>query len=159
MKRSKPNLYIRILNLVSLVIIAGSFITVFIMWNSIPSQVPIHFNVAGQVDKYGDKNGIWILLGMGLFLYILISIFQLIVKHSYAKFKTKEENREIVYQITLSMFVTIKFFMVTVLPIVAVFMMFSKSPPFWLFELLPLLNIGAVIFCLVLMYVKTKNKQ
>lgn len=114
MKRPKPNLYIRILNIVSLIIITGSFITAFVTWSSIPNQIPIHFNIAGQVDGYGDKNGIFIILGMGLFFYIIISIFQLIVKHSYSKFRTKEENRAIIYQITLSIFVTIKFFMVTV---------------------------------------------
>ena len=159
MKRPKPNLYIRILNIVSFVIIAGSFVTVFVMWNSIPNQIPTHFNIAGQIDEYGDKIGIFVILCMGLFFYIFISILYLIVKSLYSKFKVKEENRETVYQIFLGMIVTIKLNFIIIFSIIAVFMIILKPIPSWFMEIFPFFHIGTIIFFLILLFVKTKNKQ
>lgn len=39
-------------------------------YNSLPDHIPIHFNAAGIVDGYGDKNGIWALPAVGLVLYL-----------------------------------------------------------------------------------------
>lgn len=152
MKRPKPNLYVRILNIISFVTIAGSFITAFVMWNSIPNQIPTHFNFAGEIDNYGDKIYIIVALCVGLALYILVSLIGLILKIPNIGIKDTE------YQILNSMLVTLKSFLVIIFGIVAVYMMVSKPIPSWLIELIPLFNIGTIIFFLILLYVRTRKK-
>ena len=48
------------------------------IWNELPVNVPLHWNVSGEVDRYGSK---WELLFIGLFpifLYILLLFIPLI---------------------------------------------------------------------------------
>ena len=36
-----------------------------INYSVLPDQVPMHFNLSGEVDRYGDKNSVWALLAIG----------------------------------------------------------------------------------------------
>ncbi len=153
MKRPKPNLYVKTLNIVSFLIISGSFITTFIMWNGIPNQIPTHFNVAGQIDNYGDKINIIVILCVGLALWFLISLITLILKIPNIGIKAKE------YQILNSMFAIIKLIAVILFGIVAVFMAVSMPLPSWFTKLSALLFISIIIFFIILLFVKTRNKQ
>ncbi|MGA7097699.1 MAG: DUF1648 domain-containing protein [Acidimicrobiia bacterium] len=38
-----------------LAIIAGMFILAAVRWGSVPDQIPVHWNAAGEVDGYGGK--------------------------------------------------------------------------------------------------------
>ncbi|MFZ0624951.1 MAG: DUF1648 domain-containing protein [Acidimicrobiia bacterium] len=40
---------------VQLAIIAGMFILAAVRWGSVPDQIPVHWNAAGEVDGYGGK--------------------------------------------------------------------------------------------------------
>jgi uncharacterized membrane protein len=41
--------------ILQLVIIAAMFIVAAVRWGSVPDQIPVHWNAAGQVDGYGGK--------------------------------------------------------------------------------------------------------
>lgn len=41
--------------IVQLAIIAGMFILAAVRWGSVPDQIPVHWNAAGEVDGYGGK--------------------------------------------------------------------------------------------------------
>lgn len=41
-----------------------SWLYVIIEYNTLPSEVPMHFNVNGEVDGYGSKSVLWLLLGL-----------------------------------------------------------------------------------------------
>lgn len=153
MKKPKPNLYVKIINIVSFVIIAGSFLTAFIMWNNIPNQISTHFNSAGEIDSYGDKINIIVVLCVGLALWILVSLITLILKIPNIGVKATE------YQILDSMLVTLKLIVGILFGMVAVFMAVSKPLPFWFTELFPLLFIGTIIFFIIFLFVKVRKKQ
>jgi len=40
---------------VSLVAIAAMFLTALVVWNRVPNELPIHWNLAGEIDRYGNK--------------------------------------------------------------------------------------------------------
>lgn len=43
-------------------------------WDAIPAEVPRHFNAAGEVERWGAKNGLLVLplLGAGLWMVLTI---------------------------------------------------------------------------------------
>jgi uncharacterized membrane protein len=43
-------------------------------YNDLPGQIPKHFNALGQVDSYGNREIIWLLPAVGLFLYVGLTI-------------------------------------------------------------------------------------
>jgi immunity protein, SdpI family len=57
-----------------LALIAGMFIATAIFWDRVPDRVPVHWNVAGQVDRYGGKvEGLLVVPALSLGLYLLLA--------------------------------------------------------------------------------------
>ncbi len=51
------------------------FIYLMIIWNSLPEQIPTHWNTDLQIDAWGNKNSIWfILFILPVFSYLIMSI-------------------------------------------------------------------------------------
>jgi uncharacterized membrane protein len=44
----------------------------------LPGTIPSHFNWAGLPDEYSSKSSFWLLPGIGVFIYILLSLIVLI---------------------------------------------------------------------------------
>ena len=43
------------------------------MWDSLPAEVPVHFNLAGDADGYSSKSGaLYLILGINLGVYLLM---------------------------------------------------------------------------------------
>ena len=54
-------------------LIAGMFILTALSWPSAPDRIPVHWNAAWQVDRYGGKvEGLLLLPAMTLGLYLLL---------------------------------------------------------------------------------------
>lgn len=49
------------------------------VWSGLPETVPVHFNAAGEIDRYGSKMEIfWLVLIMTIFTYGIMAVVQLI---------------------------------------------------------------------------------
>jgi immunity protein, SdpI family len=56
-----------------LVVVAGLFMTAALSWSHAPDRIPVHWNVAGEVDRYGGKfEGLLLVPLMALGLYLLL---------------------------------------------------------------------------------------
>ena len=72
-----------------IVLIAAMFVAAAVLWPSAPARLPVHWNIAGQVDRYGGKfEG---LLGLPLAmlgLYVMFLVLPLIdpKRTNYASF-------------------------------------------------------------------------
>jgi uncharacterized membrane protein len=71
------------------IIFALTLIIAAISYAYMPDQIPIHFNVAGEIDNYGGKNFIFLFPGIILFMILLAEFTQNAdpKKSSYNKFK------------------------------------------------------------------------
>lgn len=72
-----------------LVLIAAMFVAAAVLWPSAPARMPVHWNIAGQVDRYGGK--VEGLLGLPLVmlgLYVMFLMLPLIdpKRTNYASF-------------------------------------------------------------------------
>lgn len=55
------------------------FIYLAYIWNDLPEQVPMHWNFAGEIDRYGSKSGLLILpFAMPLLTYIIFLLVPII---------------------------------------------------------------------------------
>lgn len=70
-KYSKVNKYLDITGIIILIILIG---ITFLYWGKAPNTVPIHFNFKGEIDAYGSKNTIFILLFIAIIIYIGLAI-------------------------------------------------------------------------------------
>jgi len=63
------------ISLVGLMVFAG-----FLIYNfpRLPDTIPTHFNAAGIADDYDSKSTIWLLPGMAILIYAVITLFSLV---------------------------------------------------------------------------------
>lgn len=73
-------------------------ILLFAFWKTIPAQIPTHYNGAGEIDSWGGKGTLFMLVFLMFFIYGCHFIGVLFVKHS-----TTAEN---IYSKKLAPFVT-----------------------------------------------------
>lgn len=52
------------------------FIYLAFIWNQLPETVPMHWNIKGEIDRYGSKNQLWLttfmIAGIGYFLFLVL---------------------------------------------------------------------------------------
>jgi len=75
----------------------GSIIFLITIWSKLPEEVPAHYNAAGEVNRWGSKWELLILPGIGLFMIILMELFEKHPEmHNYPK-RFNESNAEQFY--------------------------------------------------------------
>ena len=57
-----------------LILVSLPIILLAIVWNQLPEEVPLHWNFQGEVDRYGSKNSLWLLV-----LFVNIPIYLLLL--------------------------------------------------------------------------------
>jgi len=59
---------------ISIAVLCVIILYIGLLWNSLPSQVPIHFNAEGNADRWGSRSILLLLPGVCLLLFIGFSI-------------------------------------------------------------------------------------
>ena len=63
----------KILEGFSLAVLAGMFFGPLIFWGRIPSQIPGHYNAAGEIDRWGGKWELFLLPTVSVFMYAFLT--------------------------------------------------------------------------------------
>lgn len=86
-----------IADILGLIFFISSIIFLMIAWSTIPDQVPGHYNAAGEVDRWGSKYELFILPIIGVFLWLMMAIFEKFPHiHNYPA-RINEANAEAFY--------------------------------------------------------------
>ncbi|SDZ08750.1 DUF1648 domain-containing protein [Bacillus sp. 166amftsu] len=74
-----------------------SIIFLIITWGNLPKQVPVHYNGAGVVDRWGTKWELLILPGIGVFILLLMQALEKFPEvHNYPR-RFNKSNAEKFY--------------------------------------------------------------
>ena len=77
-------------------------------WSHIPQEIPLHYNASGQIDRWGNKGSILVLVVITLVLYGMLSAVELFPGAWNTGVKVTEANREAVYRILARMLAQLK---------------------------------------------------
>ena len=88
--------FFEITGLIALIILVALPIYFF---HDLPAQIPKHFNAMGEVDSYGDREIIWILPVIGLFVYVGLTLLGKIPYSFNYPVKVTDENAEKLYKL------------------------------------------------------------
>lgn len=52
------------------------FVYLAVIWNHLPETVPLHWNAAGEIDRYGSRNELWMipLMTSGLIYLLMLAV-------------------------------------------------------------------------------------
>ena len=78
------------------------------VWASLPEKVPIHFNFAGQVDRWGSRNALLVFFAVMLAMYVGLSILQRFPQIYNYPFGLTPENVHRQYQVARQLLTLIK---------------------------------------------------
>jgi len=99
---------------IAIILVALSFLGAFLVYPMLPEKVPIHWNIKGEADNYGDSLfGAFIFPIIGLFMILL---FNIIPKIAVFKDNLKQfENEYYLFELVMVLFF-IGMFKLTLLP-------------------------------------------
>lgn len=105
--QSRPRIKISItplevlLELVSLIGLAGAVWILIKFWPDLPAAIPKHFGLTGEVDAWGDRSSLYFLLGVNLFMYVMLTIVRRF-PHTYNyPVKITADNAQRQYQLAI----------------------------------------------------------
>ena len=55
-----------------LLIAVAPLVYLFLVWQQIPQIIPIHYDINGNANDFGSKSTLFLIAGMGLFLYFIM---------------------------------------------------------------------------------------
>lgn len=70
----QDKIYLFMLGL-NVALLAGAFYWVWHMTQTLPGRIPMHYNLAGEVDRYGSPREHFLLPGIGLLTFIFMTAF------------------------------------------------------------------------------------
>ncbi len=86
------------LALIGLLFFIGYFIYHF---PKLPQIIPSHFNAAGEVDAYSSKSSLWLLAGMTVFIYGLLTFISFIPDKFNFLVKITVQNANVQYSMAV----------------------------------------------------------
>ena len=90
-----------------ILLIVTTLYTIY-MYIQLPEKIPIHYDVVGVIDRYGNKTEIFILLIVTWIMYIGLSVVTRIPQFWNTGVSVTAENKDRVYRILKNMLKIIK---------------------------------------------------
>ena len=63
---SPTTLWQRVLGILSPALLLGTVVYILIRWPHLPEQIPLHYNIAGEIDGYGGRSMLLLMPVIGL---------------------------------------------------------------------------------------------
>ena len=141
-----------IMEVLGLVMLIGTPLYLVIRWPSIPDKLPMHYNFAGEIDRWGGKGEILFLVVMVWILYLMISLVEHFPSVWNTGVQVTLENRMRVYRTLKYMVKTLKLAMTLVFTFL-IFKTVAGTPlPGWFTVVYVILIIGDLAFWLIRLY-------
>lgn len=149
MNKIKRTKYQMFLNILSLLVLIGTTLYLIIYWDSIPQKIPGHYNGSGIIDRWGNKNELWIILVIGIIMYIGLSVIEYYPKIWNSGIEDNEINRKQEYSLTREMLVYEKFFLTINFAYLTINSSLSLSLPKWYTLVFVGLSLGVIVIYLI----------
>ena len=138
-----------VIEVLCLLVLVGISIYLMVRWNSLPDQVPGHYNAQGTVDRWGSKGELLTLPIVSFILYIGITVLEKYPAIWNTGVKVTEENKERVYRALKSMIGTSKLTVVLCFGFLQINSMNGTALPWFFLPVFLLLLFGGITFYIV----------
>lgn len=75
MKKPELSAYQTAVELLSILLMAATLAYALVAFPSLPTKIAGHFNAAGEITSYSGKGSIWLLFGIELIMYVMMTAF------------------------------------------------------------------------------------
>lgn len=97
-----------VLEVLSLLILISTIALLIIRWKDLPDQIPGHYNLAGEIDRWGNKNELIVIPVFSIMLYLLLTVITFFPSIWNMPVSVTDKNKEKVYGCVKSMLLVMK---------------------------------------------------
>lgn len=138
-----------IMEVLSFITVVGTTLYLIISWGSLPDTIPMHYNLSGEIDRWGSKGELIFLPVMMWIIYLGITLMQRFPQIWNTGVTVTPENRERVYRTLKYMVESLKLIVVVDFSLLTIFSATGRNLPVWFtFVFLGVLA-GDLVFWLV----------
>ena len=142
----------RILDLIGWILLIGTLAYLILGWSSFPDQIPMHYNGAGEIDRWGGKGEIIVIEVVMWILYLGIGLVEKYPQIWNTGVEVTPQNKEKVYRILKHMLKTLKTLTALIFAYLIVTSLQATPLPGWFTPVTLILVFGDMAFWLVLLY-------
>lgn len=139
----------KLMNRLSLALLLGTAAFLIVYWHRIPEEVPMHFNAAGEIDRWGSKSGLIVLPVISWMSYGLLTIVEQILGSWNTGVKRAGENRPQIYILLAHLISTQKLLFVAMFACVTLCCALTLPLPVWFSPLILGLVFGDMAYWIV----------
>ena len=145
----KDNVVDKMIEGICLVCLIGVTFYLILTWSKIPEQIPMHYDFAGNIDRWGDRGELIIMPIMSWVMYGFITLVSKIPRLWNTGVTVTEENQFRVYRTLKYMINTLKLIMVLDFTYLTIQPLTGKNMPGCFTPVLLVLVFGDIIFWLI----------
>ena len=142
----------RILDLLGWILLIGTLAYLILGWFSFPDQIPMHYNGAGEIDRWGGKGEIIFIEVMMWILYLGIGVVEKYPQIWNTGVEVTVKNKEKVYRTLKYMLKTLKFLTALIFAYLIVNSLQSAPLPGWFTPAVMILIFGDMAFWLIRLF-------
>ena len=142
----------RILDLLGWILLIGTLVYLILGWPSFPDQIPMHYNGAGEIDRWGGKGEIIFIEVMMWILYLGIGVVEKYPQIWNTGVEVTVKNKEKVYRTLKYMLKTLKFLTALIFAYLIVNSLQSAPLPGWFTPAVMILIFGDMAFWLIRLF-------
>ena len=142
----------RILDLLGWILLIGTLAYLILGWSSFPDQIPMHYNGAGGIDRWGGKGEIIFIEVMMWILYLGIGVVEKYPQIWNTGVEVTAKNKEKVYRTLKYMLKTLKFLTALIFAYLIVNSLQSAPLPGWFTPAVMILIFGDMAFWLIRLF-------
>lgn len=120
-----------VLESLTLFMMAGSAVYLFVIWSSVPDKLPMHYNFAGEIDRWGGKGELFILILFNWILYLVATGVEKVPQIWNTGVKVTEENQYRIYRTLKYMIKTLKLIIVFIFTFLILTTVAQRNLPGW----------------------------
>lgn len=135
-----------IMEIICLVLLIGIVLYLCMNWSDIPDKIPMHYDWAGNIDRWGNKGEIVFLTFITWFLYLMITVLEQMPNIWNTGVKVTEANKESVYRVLKYMIKSLKLIMVIDLTYITINTLMGRNLPEWFTFAFLILVFGDLFF-------------
>lgn len=120
-----------VLESLTLFMLIGSAVYLFVIWSSVPDKLPMHYNFAGEIDRWGGKGELFILILFHWILYLVATGIEKVPQIWNTGVKVTEENQYRIYRTLKYMIKTLKLIIVFIFTFLILTTVAQRNLPGW----------------------------
>ena len=142
----------RILDIIGWILLIGTLAYLILGWSSFPDQIPMHYNGAGEIDRWGGRGEIIVIEVVMWILYFGIGLVEKYPQIWNTGVEVTTQNKEKVYRILKYMLKTLKTLTALIFAYLIVNSLQGTPLPGWFTPVTLILVFGDMAFWMVLLY-------